>query len=470
MGSALVWLRRDLRLHDHPALHAACASGLRVVPVYIHDPDPSAAWATGAASHWWLHYSLQALDAALRQRGSRLIIRSGPAPQVLDQLIKQSGATAVYWSRQYEPAHIERDRRIKADLRERGLGVHSFAGNVLSEPWQIRTASGEAYKVFTPYWRNLGQRLQPASEPGASARLPDPGVDSLPLEQLQLLPSIGWDSEFSDHWQPGEAGAQQALELFMDDAARHYVAGRDRPDRHGTSRLSPHLHFGEISPNRIVQQLLHAGPMPVHQALEAHQPFIRELGWRDFACQLLYNFPHTPTQPLYDKWQAFPWRVDPVALGAWQRGRTGIPIVDAGLRQLWRHGWMHNRVRMLVASFLVKNLRLHWLEGARWFFDTLLDADLASNTLGWQWSAGCGADASPYFRIFNPVTQALKFDPAGDYVRSFVPELAHLPGASIHQPWLTGGGIHGYPDPVVDLKSSRADALAAFGEFRAGAG
>jgi deoxyribodipyrimidine photo-lyase len=466
-GTAIVWFRRDLRLADHPALHAAVSSGRRVIALYIHSPEESAPWSPGGASNWWLHHSLQALDASLRQLGSRLIIRRGGAAAVLEQLCKESGADAVYWSRQYEAAHVARDRAIKADLRGRGLSAESYAGSLLSEPWQIRTGAGEVYRVFSPYWRNLSARLNQDPPLPPPTRLDDPQLSSLPLAELGLLPRIGWDAQFSTQWQPGEAGAHAALDLFQDAAARDYAEGRNRPDQRGTSALSPHLHFGEISPRQIIHLLCGTGSNAAYpnRQWEQQHAFIRELGWRDFAYQLLHNFPHTSLEPLYPQWASFPWRESDADVRAWQRGQTGIPIIDAGMRQLWQHGWMHNRVRMIVASFLCKNLRLHWLHGARWFWDTLLDADLASNTLGWQWSAGCGADAAPYFRVFNPVSQAEKFDPQGDYVRRFVPELQRLSGKAIHQPWLVGG-MRGYPKPLVDLKQSRADALAAFAQFR----
>jgi deoxyribodipyrimidine photo-lyase len=467
MSPSIVWLRRDLRLADHAALTAACARGGAVLVVYIHAPEEEAPWEPGAATRWWLHHSLAALDGELRRRGSRLVIRRGPTWPALEALIETTGAQAVYWHRVYEPMLRERDRAIQAALRARGLVAESFPGELLAEPWTVATAAGEPYRVFSPYWRKLWPSIEVVQPLPAPPRIESPTVPSLDLAELGLLPKIPWDSGFATVWQPGEVGAHAALTRFLQHAADRYAEDRNRPDRPGTSRLSPHLHFGEITPRQIVHALL-AGQGA--QARRRHEHFLRELGWRDFSYHLLYHFPHTLSDPLHSSFAAFPWaEPDPVLLAAWQRGRTGIPIVDAGMRQLWETGWMHNRVRMIVASFLTKNLRYHWLHGARWFWDTLVDADLANNTQGWQWSAGSGADAAPYFRIFAPVAQGERFDPSGDYVRRYVPELAKLPSGCIHQPWRVGG-VRGYPAPIVDLKASRAAALAAYARMRAAAG
>ncbi|MFO1494424.1 MAG: deoxyribodipyrimidine photo-lyase [Lysobacterales bacterium] len=464
MSTAIVWFRRDLRLADNPALHAAVSAGHRVLPVYVHAPDEEAPWTPGAASAWWLHHSLQALDQQLRQRGSRLLICRGSSEQCLTQLIEASGAQALYWNRLYDPALTARDRVLKEGLRARGLEVRSYAGHLLAEPFELRTGAGEPYRVFTPFWRNLSGRVQAQTPLPAPARLDAPDIaDALTVAQLGLLPTLPWDQGFYPEWTPGEAGALAALEVFIAQALDGYASGRDRPDQRGTSRLSPALHFGEISPRQIVHRLW-GDASPGRRALA--EPYLRELGWRDFGHHLLYHFPHTVHEPLQPGFAAFPWAEPvPERLAAWQRGRTGIPIVDAGMRELWSTGWMHNRVRMIVASLLTKNLRYHWLHGARWFWDTLVDADLANNTQGWQWSAGSGADAAPYFRIFNPIAQGERFDPDGRYVRRFVPELAKLSGAAVHQPW-TIGGVRGYPKPIVDLKSSREAALAAYAQMR----
>ena len=460
---ALVWFRRDLRLCDHAALHAALAAGFDPVPVYIHAPDEEAPWAPGAASRWWLHHSLSALDRELARVGSGLCVRAGETAVEIDRLIEDCEARAIYWSRLYDPLIVRRDSLLKDRLRARGLLVHSVPGNVFHEPWEVRNGSDDPYRVFTPYWRNAGGRLNNELPLPAPADLPAQPCTGIEIDTLALLPTLPWDLGFSD-WEPGERGAQRALDSFAQNALEDYASARDRPDQHGTSRLSPHLHFGEISVRQIRQQLVGSAGPGVRVLAE---PYLRELGWRDFSHQLLFHFPHSSELPLQPKFEHFPWaQVEPAKLGAWQRGRTGIPIVDAGMRELWNTGWMHNRVRMIVASFLTKNLRYHWLEGARWFWDTLLDADLPNNTQGWQWSAGSGADAAPYFRIFNPVAQGERFDPTGAYVRRFVPELAHLPAKAIHQPWSVGG-VRGYPAPIVDLKQSRDQALAAYAQMRA---
>ena len=467
MSTALVLFRRDLRLADNPALDAACAAHAQVLPVYIHAPDEDGAWTAGAATRWWLHHSLAALDGRLRARQSGLHVRQGDTLDVLRQLIAQTGASTVYWNRRYEPAAIARDTQIKSALREQGIEVHSHNAALWCEPWQIATQQGQPYRVFTPYWRNLRAQLA-AVEP-----LPEPSLhgwrepaDGVPLSALGLLPRVRWDTGLEQHWTPGEAGAAELLEIFGDDAVNDYARGRDLPARHGTSRLSPYLHFGEISPRQIHAQLDRLAQQADAKRRPDIEPYLRELGWREFAHHLLYHFPTTPTENFNPRFANFPWAApDQAALARWQQGRTGIPLVDAGMRELWHTGWMHNRVRMIVASFLTKNLRQHWQHGARWFRDTLVDADLASNTLGWQWVAGCGADAAPYFRVFNPVTQAKRFDPDGHYLRRWLPELVDAPLALLHEPWRDAGLLKrsGYPAPMVDLGQSRQRALDAYG-------
>ena len=467
MNCAIVWLRRDLRLEDNPALDAAVRAHDRVACVYIHAPDEEAPWQPGAASRWWLHHCLTALDADLRKRGAQLHIRCGPTQQALDALIRETGAIAVYWGRAYEPRLLERDAHIKRTLRAAGVDAQSFNANLLIEPWQIATGQGGPYKVFTPFWRKLRAQLQPRPPLPAPLRINSPAVPAgIDLDALKLLPQIAWDAAFLQHWQPGEAGAREALETFLAEPIIEYPGGRDRPDREWTSRLSAHLHFGEISPHQILWAL-EENAMNTRSATRdnAAEVFLRELGWRDFSHHLLFHFPTTPQQNLNAQFDRFAWAHDDAdVLARWQRGQTGVPIVDAGRRQLWQTGWMHNRVRMIVASFLTKNLRLHWQHGARWFWDTLVDADLANNTLGWQWVAGCGADAAPYFRVFNPVTQSKKFDPDGAYLRRWLPELADAPTTLLHEPWKdpTLLSRSSYPAPMVDLATSRQDALAAY--------
>lgn len=495
--TALVWLRRDLRLGDNPALAAARARCERLIPVYIHAPDEEAPWQPGAASCWWLHQSLCALDAHLQRLGSRLIIRRGESLRTLRALIPETGASQVHWNRCYEPAIIARDSRIKQALRAEGIDCASHNAALLCEPWALKTGSGEPYRVFTPYWRRLKPQLAENAALSAPTAAPDalPPVpvelEGLAVDALGLEPSIRWDQGLADSWQPSETGAQQALERFLAGPIERYQEARDWPAEIGTSRLSPHLHFGEIGPRQILAQLrqahsdtgasarpgsdLGSGSDLADDAIV--EPFLRELGWREFSHQLLYHFPTTPSEPLNPRFADFPWRRDnnEPLLKAWQQGRTGIPIVDAGMRELWHTGWMHNRVRMVVASLLTKNLRLPWQEGARWFWDTLVDADLANNTQGWQWSAGSGADAAPYFRIFNPVRQGERFDPQGRYVRRWCPELAKLPDKLLHQPWqaserlLAQCGIQlgrEYSRPIIDLKESRAEALAAYDQVK----
>lgn len=474
--TALVWLRRDLRLRDHRALSAAIATGLPLTVLYIHESDSTQKeWSVGAASRVWLRRSLKALDHDLRQRGGRLLLRAGPAASVLQRLVKALQVSHVFWHRLYEPDAVKRDSAIKAQLRELGVHVESFAGYMLNEPWQVKTGAGETYRVFTPYWRNALGQLTPQPVLAAPGQITNAKTiagklpKTLRLRQFALAArpvKRKWDQSFWQHFSPGEHGAQELLDCFVEGALAHYRVSRDRPDQIGTSRLAAHLHFGELSVNQILTALWKHKTAVNAEHVDG---YIRELGWRDFSLQLLFHYPHITSEPLNPRFSSFRWAAENAQsrkyLQAWQQGQTGIPIIDAGMRELWQTGWMHNRVRMIVASFLTKNLLLHWLHGARWFWDTLLDADLANNTQGWQWSAGCGADAAPYFRIFNPVTQGEKFDPQGDYVRRYVPQLAHLSANVIHQPWKIGG-VKGYPAPIVDLKATREAALAAYAQSR----
>ena len=445
-GPTIVWFRNDLRLDDNPALVAAAARG-PIVPLFVWAPDEEQPWEPGAASRWWLHHALEKLAAAFAKAGAPLVIRRGPSLAALQAVAKECGATHVVWNRRYEPAVIARDTSIKKALAAAGLTVESFNGSLLFEPMHVATKEGKPYQVFTPFWRALLAKEEPP-EPVAAPRRPR-SVERSPrgesLESLGLLPAIDWAATMRRTWTPGEAGAGKRLETFLGRMLDGYATGRDRPDRDGTSCLSPHLHFGELSPRRVWHAVREAaGGRPAARITSGGaEAYLRELGWREFANHLLYHFPHTSDAPLRADYKRFPWANDPVGLRAWQRGRTGFPIVDAGMRQLWDTGWMHNRVRMIVASFLVKDLRVSWLEGAKWFWDTLVDADLAANTLGWQWAAGCGADAAPYFRIFNPTSQQEKFDPDGSYVKRWVDMDA------------------GYPEPIVDHAEARKRALEA---------
>jgi deoxyribodipyrimidine photo-lyase len=473
--TALVWFRSDLRVADNPAMSAALEQSARVVPVYIHAPEEHGDWKPGAASRWWLHHSLAALDDTLRRLGGALVIRRGSAARALKALARETGAEAVFCNRVYEPALLARDRAVKDALEADGIEVREFSGNLLVEPWTARTRTGGPFRVFTPFWNAVRERCMttmPLPAPDR-VRVPEPLPPSEPLEALGLLPSVDWYGGLASAWRPGEAGAAARLQALCDETVDGYAAVRDRPDRSGTSRLSPHLHFGEISPRQVVratEAAAQAGGRP--GAADGVNAYVRQLAWREFAHHVLHHFPHSADAPLDGRFADFPWRRSHgELLEAWQRGRTGIPLVDAGMRELWHTGWMHNRARMVVASFLTKNCRIAWQEGARWFWDTLVDADLANNSLGWQWVAGCGADAAPYFRVFNPVLQGEKFDPDGTYVRRWVPELAGLPARWVHRPWAAPAAVHreagltlgvDYPPPVVDLKRSREEALAAF--------
>lgn len=462
------WFRQDLRLGDNPALHAAAAKG-RVLPVFILDDEAAGPFAHGAASRWWLHHSLTDLDHRL---DGRLQVFRGDPGEILGRLIADHEAGAVHWNRCYEPWRRERDEVLEADLEAE---VRTFNGSLLWEPEDVLKSDGTPYRVFTPYYRkgclNAEAPREPLPEP-PKLELVDPPVDAATIADLGLLPKIRWDEQLEPHWTIGEAGARRRLEEFLTEGLPHYKGGRDLPAKPYVSRLSPYLHWGEISPHTV----WHALADEPQDKNNDH--FRSELGWREFSHSLLWHFPELPRENLQAKFDRFPWKDDPGAVEAWQKGLTGVPIVDAGMRQLWQTGYVHNRVRMIVGSYLVKNLLQHWHHGERWFWDCLVDADLANNSASWQWIAGCGADAAPYFRIFNPVTQGKKFDPDGAYVRRFVPELADLPDKWLFDPWeapadvLREAGVvlgETYPEPFIDLKASRERALEAFQSIR-GAG
>jgi deoxyribodipyrimidine photo-lyase len=464
---AIVWFRRDLRLEDNPALAAALSSHRQVLPLYIYAPQEEAPWQPGAAARWWLHY---ALDDLSEQLAGNLLIRSGDSLAILLEIAERSGATAVYWNRLYEPAAIARDTEVKQRLRAADITAESRNAALLFEPWEIKNKQGLPFRVFTPFWKRLleaGLPQAPDKHTDLRSRIVGPttlkGIDRCTPESLKLLPTVRWDSGMHAAWRPTRAAAEARLEEFVATELHSYAQGRDLPASDQVSRLSPYLHFGQLGPREVVSAC--------RRERQAAAAFLRELGWREFAHHLLFHFPHTAEAALDSRFAAFPWREDAMALQAWQHGNTGIPLVDAGMRQLWATGWMHNRVRMIVASLLTKNLLLPWQAGASWFWDTLVDADLASNSLGWQWTAGCGADAAPYFRVFNPVLQGEKFDPDGGYVRRWVPALSAVPTKWIHRPWdapddvLADAGVElgrDYPHPIVDLKASRQRALDAW--------
>jgi deoxyribodipyrimidine photo-lyase len=469
---AVVWFRKDLRLADNPAWARALSEGREVVPVYIHAEEEAGSWLPGGASRWWLHHALQDLDEQLRRMGSRLTIRRGASEDSLRRLIAEEDIRHVYWNRCYEPHRVRLDARIKDALKREGVNVWSGNASLVREPWEVATQSGQPYKVYTPFSKACAKLAEPAPIPCSGVpHHPAGWPSSESLEDLQLLPRIPWDSGFPEHWDPTREGALARLERFLSEAVTRYNEARDFPAVEGTSGLSPYLHFGQIGPREVLDAISRAVPG------EGRTVFHREIIWREFAYHVLYHFPDTPEQPLQLKYADFPWRSDPVALRAWQRGRTGYPIIDAGMRQLWQTGWMHNRVRMIVASFLVKHLLISWREGASWFWDTLVDADLASNTLGWQWAGGCGADAAPYFRIFNPITQGAKFDAGGDYIRRYAPELSRVPVQYLHTPWEMSetvqravGCVIGsdYPAPIVAHQVGRERALAALASLKGG--
>ncbi len=468
---AIIRLRRDLRVADHAPLLEALANGYTPAPLYVHDP----ASAEGGAVRRWLHDALADLDTRLRRLGSRLILRTGDPHAEILRLVRETGAEAVYWHRRYDPAGIEADTALKAALKAEGVLATSFAGDCLHEPHTVATKTGTPFRVFTPFWRHCSAlpTEPPASAPTALPAPPET-IRSEPLEALRLKPDIPWDAGIAADWDMTRAGAEARLRGFFGARAGEprpadrYESARDLPATDGTSRLSPYLHFGQVSPREVIAAARAAGGPGLAR-------FGAEIGWREFGRHLLFHFPDTPRRPLDRGFEGFPWADAPELLVAWKRGRTGVPIVDAGMRQLRATGWMHNRVRMVAGSYLVKNLLLDWRAGADWFMDNLVDADLAQNTMGWQWVAGCGADAAPFFRVFNPVLQGEKFDADGEYVRRFVPELARLPARWIHKPWeaprdvLSAAGVRlgeNYPAPVVDLALNRARALTTHAALR----
>ncbi len=474
MSGTLVWFRRDLRLQDNPALFYAAEDG-PLLPIYILDDQPPKFASPGAASRWWLQRSLMALDAQLK--GQLRIFKASPE-KLIPALTASTGIRRVVWNRSYEPEQVQRDRRIEIALQKQGISVQSYNASLLWEPCRVLKKDGSPYRVFTPYYRN-GCLKQPAPRFPLSApqriRPLRNAPEGLTLQDSGLVPRHLWHKRLEAIWRPGEIGAGDVLAKFVQKHLRSYDCGRDLPAKQATSRLSPYLHSGELSPNQVwysIRNIMEdAGP-------DKHADrFFSELAWREFGAYLLFHWPQLPAENFQRRFDLFDWKKDQEALHAWQQGLTGIPMVDAGMRELWQTGFMHNRLRMITGSFLVKNLLQDWREGAAWFWETLVDADLASNSAGWQWVAGSGADAAPFFRIFNPVTQGKKFDPDGDYVRRFCPELGRLSSKYIHTPWLAPetvlqrAGIRlgqNYPYPIVDLQQSRQRALDTFTEMKRG--
>ena len=471
MTTAVIWFRQDLRLSDNPALLAASEEYDHLIPIYIDDTQ--AASQLGEASRVWLHNSLSHLHNQLLEQDSSLLLFQGDPSDIIKQLCHTADVDAVLWNRCYDPESIERDRQIKASLKANAIHANSYNASLLYEPWQVLKKDMTPYRVFTPYWKevcHIGLALPPSPEPQTIPPLPNVSdITSLNLEALGLLIDKPWPAEMLSHWKVGAQAAQKSLSDYLDHSGpEDYQKTRDFPATPGTSRMSPHLHFGEISPRQIVWQTL--SERPLTEIDSGTITFIKEVVWREFAYYIMYHFPETQQQAMYPQFKNFPWRTDIAEpLERWQKGQTGFPIIDAGMRELWATGWMHNRVRMIVASFLTKNLLINWQDGEAWFRDTLVDADLASNIMGWQWASGCGADAAPYFRIFNPLLQSEKFDKQGEYIRRWVPELAALDNKLIHKPWTAPEATKAlldYPEPMVDLSASRLRALDAYAKVK----
>lgn len=460
---AIHWFRQDLRLNDNKSLFEA-SKHKNVLPIYILDDCNSKEFRIGSASRLWLHYSLKSLNKSL---DGKLSVYSGNPEDILKDISNRYEVEAIYWNRCYEPWRIKRDSEIKANLKKREIEVDTFNSSLLWEPWSIKKDDGTPYKVFTPFYRkgclNAEKPSSPISKPKDVSFLFD--QHQIGIDELNLLPSKGWGNKIKSFWNIGEEAAHKRFDQFIEEGLSSYKEGRNVPSKPYVSRLSPHIHFGEISSNQLWYSVRSIGDD------KNIEHFCSELGWREFSYSQLFHNPELPKKNLQSKFDAFPWNEDESLLTAWKKGKTGIPMVDAGMRELWQTGYMHNRVRMIVGSFLVKNLRLHWHHGERWFWDTLFDADLANNSASWQWIAGCGADAAPYFRIFNPIMQGQKFDPNGEYVRQYVPEIASLPNKFLFNPWEASDEVlkeasiklgSTYPLPVVDLKQSRELALLAF--------
>ncbi len=468
----IYWHRQDLRTDDLPGLQAAAASGRPVIPCYILDDGAPGHWAMGGASRWWLHHSLVSLADDYASRGVVLVLRRGETVSLLEQLVQDTGADSIFFSRMYEPWASDLEQKVNAAFAEQDVQVKRYGGSLVFEPETIANLSGKPYKVFTPFWRRCRAGGEPAV-PKALAQTITQWSQPVPGENLadwQLCPrNPDWSAQWHHMWSPGTQGARAKVASFLRQGITNYSEGRNQPALQCTTRLSPHLAFGEISPREVWHRARSAAAADT--GLEGQvDKFLSELGWREFSHHLLHHFPDIPERAFKEQFRRFPWLVDKGNLLAWQRGQTGYPMVDAGMRELWQTGFMHNRVRMIVASFLTKHLLIHWRQGANWFWDTLLDANLANNSSGWQWVAGSGADASPYFRIFNPITQGEKFDVGGEYIRQWVPELSRMPDRYLNCPWeapqsvLESVGValgDNYPFPIVDHKCARASALAA---------
>ncbi len=480
---AIVWFRDDLRTADHPALNAAAKGGKPVLCVYILDEETNGIRTHGRAQKWFLHHALRNLADSLENIGGRLDIFCGEQAAIIRKLVKTSGADAVYWNRRYGGCERKIDKTLKSELKEAGLTARSYAGNLLHEPCKVQTTTGGPYKVYSPFWRALDAQDAPRSPLPAPEQLQcvTKPEETFELAKLQLLPAKpDWADGWENIWTPSEAGARQRLDEFLADTIQDYARGRDFPAMDATSRLSPHLRFGTISPFQIRAKTRHLQDCGEIDDKNAEK-FLKEVAWREFSYHLLFHYPDIGWKNYQEKFDDFPWRSPDddehtaSNLEAWQNGQTGYPIVDAGIRELWQTGYMHNRVRMIVGSFLVKHLLIHWSAGEAWFWDTLVDGDPANNTASWQWIAGSGADAAPYFRVFNPIIQGKKFDPDGEYVRKYVPELAKLPNETLHEPWATPEDVlshcgitlgETYPRPIIEHERGRERALEAFEKIK----
>ena len=471
---SIYWIRQDLRLSDNPALTASVKNG-SIIPIYILDDKNPKEHKIGSSSKIWLHYSLQKLK---KQFDNKLIFSKGNPEVILTELCQSESISNIFWNRVYEPWSISRDKKIKENMKKEGVEINTFNGSLLWEPWQVLKNDGTPYRVFTPYYRrgclNANKPRRPLEKPRKIDYFEVKNFKCLTIDQLNLLPKHAWKEKIIETWNIGEKAANKRLDEFVESELNDYKEGRNFPSKKNVSRLSPHLHWGEISPNTVWFKVWDLNQLGIQHQQDT-DTFLSEMGWREFSNYLLYYFPELPRKNLQKKFDNFSWDNNPLFLKAWQKGQTGYPIIDAGMRELWSTGYMHNRLRMIVGSFLVKNLLLHWHEGEKWFWDCLVDANLASNSSGWQWIAGCGADAAPYFRIFNPITQGLKFDADGDYVRKFVPEISLLPNKFLFNPWEAPDDIlkkanvklgENYPKPIVDIKTSRQKALSAFAKLK----
>ncbi|KIL50103.1 deoxyribodipyrimidine photo-lyase [Jeotgalibacillus alimentarius] len=465
--TAIVWIRKDLRLHDNPGLYHTAETG-KVLPVYIFDEDDK----IGSAQKWFLHHALESFQKRLKSAGSELLILSGKPSEILPDIVEKYEADSIHWNRQYEPAVFNRDREIGESLHKNGISVNTYEGRLLLPPWDVKKNNGDPYKVFTPFYKALQKHDIPQALPAVKNIEPASfnKRDSLSLDDLKLLPEINWTSGMEKRWTPSEEAAVRRFNAFLDKKLKVYKSKRDFPSEEASSALSPYFALGLLSVRSVYHSIKKS-------AEAAGEPFIRQLVWRDFAYSLITHFPETKTDPMNEQFKSFKWMDESDQLKAWKHGKTGFPIVDAGMRELWTTGYMHNRVRMITGSFLTKDLLIHWREGADWFDDTLVDADVANNVMGWQWVAGSGADASPFFRIFNPTTQSSKFDPNGEYIRQWIPELKHMPTKHIHDPSsapddvLEEAGVQigrDYPEPIVDHKAARQRALDHYDDVKKG--